>query len=67
MCEEYRTAASYERVLLVFLFSERIRRGKENHELHMCERNTVLTTNQVRGRLKTAKKNFKFAVRSVTT
>lgn len=25
---------------------ERIRRGKENHELHMCERNTVLTTNQ---------------------
>lgn len=25
---------------------ERISRGKESHELHMCERNTVLTTNQ---------------------
>ena len=32
----------------LFSLSERIRRGKESHELHMCERNTVLTTNQVR-------------------
>lgn len=32
----------------LFSLSERISRGKESHELHMCERNTVLTTNQVR-------------------
>ena len=28
-------------------YLERIRRGKDNHELHMLERKEVLTTNQV--------------------
>ena len=28
-------------------YLERIRRGKDNHEMHMSQRNEVLTTNQV--------------------
>lgn len=40
---------------------ERIRRGKENHEMHMLERNEVLTTNQ--GGVKTAlNENKKLAI-----
>ena len=41
-------AALNQTCCLLFFLSDRISRGKESHELHMCERNTVLTTNQVR-------------------